>query len=62
MAKQPLKNHENMEQMRTVQRAIERVSSWPQWKRSSILFRSPDTMPASKEVGIVEPKNLAQKS
>ncbi len=26
MAKQPLKNHENMEQMRTVQRAIERVS------------------------------------
>jgi hypothetical protein len=39
MAKEPLKNHDNTEQMRTVLRASERVSSWPEWKRSTTLYR-----------------------
>ena len=40
MAKIALKNHSSLSQMRTVQRASDRVSSWPQWKRSKVLYRS----------------------
>ena len=39
MDKIPLKDHSSLSQMRTVQRASERVSSWPEWKRSTILYR-----------------------
>ncbi len=39
MAKEALKNRDNTEQMRTVLRASERVSSWPEWKRSMPLYR-----------------------
>lgn len=34
-----MKDHSSLSQMRTVQRASERVSSWPEWKRSTILYR-----------------------
>lgn len=40
MARISLKDHSSFSQVRTVQRASERVSSWPQWKRSTILYRS----------------------
>jgi hypothetical protein len=39
MAKEPLKNRDNAEQMKTVLRASKRVSSWPEWKRSTTLYR-----------------------
>jgi hypothetical protein len=58
MAKQPLKNRENTAQMRTVLRASERVSSWPEWKRSTTLYRSSETsVPRNvrrAEVGVQE--------
>ena len=40
MTKVALKDHSSLSQMRTLQRASERVSSWPQWKRNATLYRS----------------------
>jgi hypothetical protein len=40
MEKIALKNHSSLSQMRALERASERVNSWPEWKRSATLYRS----------------------
>lgn len=50
MAREPLNNRDKTEQMRTVLRASERVSSWPEWKRSATLYRCGAASPANEEV------------
>ena len=38
-----LKTHSSWSHLRTVDRASQRVSSWPQWKKSSSIYRNPDS-------------------
>jgi hypothetical protein len=43
----PLKNKTAWNHLQTIQRAMEKVNSWPQWKRDRILFRDKNEMEAS---------------
>jgi hypothetical protein len=56
MAKELLKNRNNKEQMRTVLRASERVSSWPEWKRGATLYRCGAT-PEHRDVRCAEQRD-----
>jgi hypothetical protein len=43
MAESKLKDSISSNHLRTLDRASERVNSWPQWKREAIQYRGNDT-------------------
>lgn len=50
MAKTDLKDHTAWNHLRATERASQRVSSWPVWKRDATLFREPGEQPLVSEI------------
>jgi hypothetical protein len=60
MTDSKLKEHYSLDHMRTLDRASERVSSWPQWKRKTFRYKGTESS-KSKEMECTKETTNQQK-
>jgi hypothetical protein len=57
MTETKLREHYSLGHMRTLDRASERVHSWPQWKRDTLRYKEPEANKSKKAEGSREAAN-----